>query len=194
MTLYKYNVKIRQLNTEDPTNEEIYKLLHDLIIEIIRLKKYKISSDDADAVAYTLAGDIWMKIINGSYFKFVNNYIDKVLLRYILEHIGTYRTKEVFDAVEYQQIVDTFIDESSEVHFGDVENEDYLENAHTVIDYLMERSPYYPGTCKYINFKLSLVASLYSGKFICYNINEFDKEKVRMFIINFNEKIKSDLL
>ena len=43
MTLYKYNVRIRQLNTEDPTNEEIYKLLHDLIIEIIRLKKYKIS-------------------------------------------------------------------------------------------------------------------------------------------------------
>ena len=193
MTLYEYNTRIRELNTSDPTNEEIYTLLHDLILEMINLKKYKISARDKEEVAYTLAGDIWMKIMGGSYFKFVNNYIDRVLLRYILEHIGKYRTVEVFDAVEYQQLIDTFVAEDSEVCFGDVENEVYLEDIRSAIDQLIDKCPYYLGTPKCLNFKLSLVASLYLGEPYSYHLNEFDEEKVRMFIINFYEKVKRDL-
>jgi hypothetical protein len=123
----------------------------------------------------------------------VNNYCDQVLLRYVLQHLGTYRTVEVFDIVEYQQLIDTFVAEDSMVPFGDIENEVYLEDIGTTINQLMKVCPYYSGTPKYINFKLSLVASLYLKKPVSYHMNEFDEEKVRIYIVNFYEKVRRDL-
>ena len=95
--------------------------------------------------------------------------------------------------VEYQELIDTFIAEDSEVCFGDAENEVYLEDIGSVINQLMKHCPYYESTPKYINFKLSLVASLNLKKPVSYNMTEFDKEKVRLFIINFYEKVRRDL-
>ena len=186
----KQNGIIYQMSVEDKNNPEIYNELYKLIKQMLLTKKLKINDKDIDEISYTMAGDMYLKIIDGNFFKHPTNYIEKTYRRYIDIQCNP---KDLID-------VDTVSSMLLEKEYFSSFTEDlnntiirvYLEDIQILIKQLLTECPIKEDTIDYMNFKVSIILSLLYGDIRLYHLDRSYKPYVKVFTINFYEKIKAD--
>lgn len=188
----KENEIIYNLTIQDKNNPEIYNQLYSLIRSMFISKRCCHALYDIETIAYTLAGDMYLKIVNGAVFRHSTNYINKVYKRYLQNYYGGIEIVDT-DAVESQLITTQYIPSSTE-DLDDALTKIYLDDIYLVINELISEGPFKSGSLEFYYFNISVLLSLLYDDIILYHLDLIYKNLVKMATINFYEKLKEDLI
>lgn len=189
MKLYEYEQRIKSLIEEDPQDPQIYEDLQRMIYMFLRRKGAGNNEKDVEDVSFTIAGDLWMRIIEGERFTFYIGYLSKIYHDYFKGYYIDKRYNEPYDPSYDMRVIGGEINNPK--RFQEVIDKIYLEQIESVINGFFESGcKYRKGTRAWINLKLSLTLSLYRQTIVNYHLEPDQFAYLKILLVKFHEKVK----
>ena len=168
MRLVEYESKIKELVKIDIRNPEIYNLLVKFVNLFLLRKKVVSYSRDREEICYTLASDIYMKLIQGEELTHYLGYLEKIYRAYIYEYAGYYRKDFVVDdLIDLEEMLP-----SRDQPYTEVLDRIYLRNIWCVIKEILNYCKYSKRSSIRANLEVSLLLSLYRNDIVNFNLEE----------------------
>ena len=191
MRLIEYEQTIKDLVKKDRNNPEIYSLLQEMILMFLRRKKSPGGPQEVEEVSYTMAGDIYLKIINGEDINYFLGYFDKKYKEYFKDYYESGRYTEPYDpSINDKEVLRR---SSGSQEFSKVINKLYLKDIGKIVDKVMEKSCKYKYQSKeYLNLKLSLMISILRNTKFEFHLNQEQSFYLKLLIVAFYEEVKKE--
>lgn len=188
MKLYEQEQVVKDLIKNDRNNPEIYLKLQQMIYMFLRRKKIGNSPKEVEEVSYTMAGDLFLKIIEGEEISNFFGLLDKEHRKYFTEYYEREKYIEPYDITMDPRILN---ESSFENDFAKVNNKIYLEDINKVINEVMDKScKYKPWTVEYNNLKVSLALSILRRKKVNFHLNLECEYYLNILIASFYNEVK----
>lgn len=189
MKLYEYEQRIKSRIEEDPQDPQIYEDLQKMIYMFLRRKGAGVDEKTVEDVSFTMAGDLWMRILEGERFTYYLGYLDKIYHDYFKECYIDKRYNEPYDPSYNMKVIGGEINNLK--RYQEVIDKVYLEQIESVISNFFEFGcKYKKGTRAWINLKLSLTLSLYRKTIVNYHLTTDQFAYLKMLLVKFHEKVK----
>lgn len=191
MRLIEYEQTIKDLIKENRNNPEIYNLLQEMILMFLRRKRSPGGPQELEEVSYTMAGDIYIKIVAGEDINYFLGYFDKKYKEYFKDYYEVERYTEPYDP----SLNDKEIWRRSEgsQDFSKVLNKLYLKDIGRIVDKVMEESCKYKYQSKeYLNLKLSLMVSILRNSKFEFHLSQEQSFYLKLLIVAFYEEVKKE--
>lgn len=189
MRLYEYEQRIKLLVESSPQDPKIYEYLQRMIFMFLRRKAVGDDEKDVEDISFTIAGDLWMRIIDGERFSRYLGYINKIYHDYFRGYYIDKKYNEPYDPSYDMKVIGGEIDNPR--RFQEIINKIYLERIESVIDDFFESGCKYAyGSRAWINLKLSLTLSLYRQTLVNYHLTSDQFAYLKILIVRFHDKVK----
>lgn len=191
MRLLDYESLIKckiKLNREDPS---IYDLIQKMTFMFLKRKKVCRSEKDREDISFVIAGDLYMRILDGEDFSYFLGYLDKIYKEYLDKFYEGYKNQVQFDpSIDVNHEI---LGNPTVFDYYRLNNQVYLKEIYRVIDELMDETcKYKRQTKEYLNLKLSLVLSLIRGEVTCFHLEPDQSLYLRLLIVKFYSKVKNE--
>lgn len=188
MRLVEQEQMIKRMVREDISNPEIYNCLQKMILMFLKRKKAPGNCQRYEEVSYTMAGDIYMKLLEGETVDYFLGYFDRKYKEYFREYYESEKYDIPFDPSldEYMSLGQNF----GVQDFHNAINKLYLEDIERVVDKVMEKCKYVKCSSAYINLKLSLMISILRNELTTFHLDEGQSLYLKFLIVAFYEEIK----
>lgn len=189
LRLVDYESEIRKLVESNPQDPEIYNKLQEMVRMFLLRKKASDSSREIEEVSYTIAGDMFMQIINGEKIDYYLGYLDKIYRPYFKDYYDSRKYLEPYDpSLDGKRVLRRF---TTTQDYSKVVNKVYFEEVDKIIDQVMEKCcKYRKGTSTYLNLKLSIILSLRSGSLVPFHLSKEESFYLRILVISLYRKIR----
>lgn len=193
MRLVEYEELIKSQIKDNRRNPEIYTNLQKMIEMFLRRKKVCKTTKDYQDMSYLLAGDIFMKIINGEDISYYLGYLEKVYRKYAHQYYKD-NSSEIIEYDDSTNVEELLYGYRSSYAYEYIGNKLYLENIGKVIDQIMYQScKYDPESSAFNNLKLSLILSILRNQEVSFHLNHEQTFYLKMILTNFYDKILKDV-
>lgn len=192
MRLVEYEQSVKELIKSDRTDPEIYNLLQGMALMFLQRKKACNTAKDAEDISFMLAGDIFMRVIEGEDFNYFLGLLEKIYRSYVTLYYVDNKTEYLtFDAsVDTQR---TVYGHSTTYEYACCANKMYLEEISSVVTKVMESScKYRKGTPVYLNLQLSLMLSVLRGRLTTFHLQPEHEYYLKLLLVNFYSRVKED--
>lgn len=191
MRLVECEQKVKELIRSDKNNPEIYNLLQQMILFFLKRKKAPGGAARIEEISYTMAGDVYMKILQGDEIEYFLGYFEKKYREYFKDYYEVEKYMVPFDPILDDPVY--FKQLSGTKDYSESLNRVYLEKIERVIDKVMEKGCRYPyNSYEYLNIKLSLMISLLRGEVFRFHVGVEEEFDIKMLIVSFYEKVKKE--
>lgn len=188
MTLYEQEKYIKDLVKLDRRNPEIYEKLQEMIYMFLRRKRIGRNPKEVQDISYTMAGDLYLRILEGEDIFNYLGLLDKEHRSYFEEYSSSRIFFEPYDVSLDPKL---FNGEPPTYDFIKVDNKIYLEEIHKVINQVIEKScKYKPWTPEYNNLKVSLALTLLRGEETYYHLSEECKHYLKFLVVSFYNEVR----
>ena len=193
MNLIEYEQTIKGLVKENKSNPDIYNYLQEMTLLFLRRKKPLDSSQYLLDVSYTIAGDIFLKIIDGADMTYYLGYLERIYRDYLREEKAylskTFPFEEVYEHTEIPELI------IPPISLKDAANEIYLKKINQVIERIMKKCCKYRQRSKeYLNLKLSLVLSILRDTRTYFHLEEEQIVYLDFLLVRLYDELKVVLL
>ena len=175
-------------NREDP---EIYDHLQKMTFIFLRRKKVCRNDKDREDISFTIAGDLFMRLIQGEDFSYFLGYLDKIYKEYLDKFYEGYK-----DHVPFDPSIDAnheILGNPSVFDYYRLNNEVYLKEIYRVVEQLMDEACKYRRDSKeHINLRLSLVLSLIRGEVTSFHLEPEHTFYLKLLVVKFYNKVKEE--
>jgi len=202
LNLVDYCKKIDKLIDEDPSDPEIFKNLQDLIFFWLLRARKMTKKNEAHDVATEMAGDLYMKIIDG----FRVNYWLSYISNYYYDYTKSYRQnnhKQYFNFEGDPEVVYTMAElfsgsfglcDFNQVSFSEVSNLDFIEYLPVAVkDTVKKESRYKNNSVLNLNLNLSLLISLIRADVSSFRFPPNDYNYIKLLKNRFKTLLITDL-
>lgn len=189
MRLYEYEQSIKDMVDENPQNPKIYEYLQQMIYMFLRRKNVGGSERDIEEVSFSIAGDIWIKILSGERYNRYIGYLNKTYHDYFRDYYIDKKYSEPYDPSYDMKVIGGEIDNPQ--RFLEVIDKLYLEQIELIVDDFFESGCKYTyGSRAWVNLKLSLVLSMYRQELVNYHLTSDQFAYLKILIVRFHEKFR----
>lgn len=193
MNLIEYEQTIKGLVKENKSNPDIYNYLQEMTLLFLRRKKPLDSSQYLLDVSYTIAGDIFLKIIDGADMTYYLGYLERIYRDYLREEKAylskTFPFEEIYEHTEIPELI------IPPISLKDAANEIYLKKINQVIERIMKKCCKYRQRSKeYLNLKLSLVLSILRDTRTYFHLEEEQVVYLDFLLVRLYDELKVVLL
>lgn len=187
-------------NSHDP---ELFQLLLELVVRILRQKKSTRSKEEEAEIALNIAEDVWKYLYSKSYKIYsLAGYISKLTPAYIADYLQN-RTENI-DTIDSEG-VDLDLDQGIKLmnmssfysYHNDlvvIEDHDVIRHIPRIVDRVMDSIRYYPCTPIWYDIYVSILVQLIRGVECSYGLSEGLEMYNKMIVIKIKEILKSELL
>lgn len=189
MILKDEEVQIKDKVKINRENPEIYQQLQKMIFIFLRRVKAPGSLQDLEEVSYTMAGDIFLKIVQGEDINHFLGYFE----HYYKGYFRSYYDSEKYGTLQDPLNSHIMTNISSTSEYRKVLNKQYLTEIEKVIDTVMNESCKYRYDSKaYLNLKISLVLSLIKGVNVNFHLDPEQLSYLKLMRAAVQESIRKE--
>lgn len=191
--------KINKMADEDIDSPEIYSLLREIVSRCIYGKvSNKITED---IIITEMAGDLYLKLIDGVRFEYWHSYISKWFYSYIKE-FKEYNYKQYFNLEGSPEAVYSMVDlfsgsfslcDFEQVNFSEINNIDFIEYLPKAIREQVYQFSRYSDPVINLNLFISVLMSFIRGLPCSYKIGKRELNYVNFIKERVSEEISSEL-
>lgn len=191
MRLVEYEQTIKKLIENDKNDPQIYNNIQQLTYYFLIRKKVCKSIKDIEDISFTVAADLYMKILAGEEFTYIMSYLERIYRDYVRRY---YReTGEVISLDPSIETKETILGKSTMFEYNYTNNKIYLKNIGSIIDSVMKRScKYKRDSVAYLNLKSSVALSLIRGTSCAFHLDPEQEYYLKIVLSNFYNKVKED--
>lgn len=191
--------KINKMADEDVNNPEIYELLREIVYRGIYGKVYDKVTEDI--IITEMAGDLYLKLIDGIRFEYWHSYINKWFYSYIKE-FKEYNNKQYFNMEGDPEVVYSMVDLFSgsfslcnfdQVNFSEVTNLDFIEYLPKAMKEQVYQLSRYSDSTINLNLYISVLMSFIRDLPCSYRLGKKELNYVNLIKEMASEEISSDL-
>ena len=191
MRLLELESSIKSRIRESKDDPEIYNLLQKMTFMFLARKKACKNEKDREDISFIIAGDLYMRILDGEEFSYYLGYLEKIYREYLCKFYEGYNN---------HLPLDPSIDANHELlgsptlfDYYRLNNQIYLKEIYRVIDELMDETcKYKPQTKEYLNLKISLILSLIRGETSFFHLGEEQKFYLKFLVVKFYDKVRNE--
>ena len=191
MRLLEHESLIKSKVKSDRKDPEIYNLLQRMTFMFLKRKRVGQTEKDREDISFMIAGDLYMRIVNGEDFSYFLGYLEKIYKEYL---------EKFYEGYKNQVQLDPSIDVNHEIlgnptvfDYYRLNNKVYLKEIYRVIDELMDESCKYKRQSRdYLNLKLSLVLSLLREEITNFHLGPEQTFYLKLLIVKFYSKVKEE--
>lgn len=190
MKLVSEEQNIKEMIKHDRNNPEIYNRLQKMIYIFLHRKKSPGTRQEIEEVSYTMAGDIFLKIVNGVEINYLLGYFERWYKGYFRQYYEPEKYDVPYDPSKIDLSLRTY--EGSQ-KYDEIVSKEYLRNISLVVNDVMERvCKYRYNSPAYINLKLSLLVTLRRGTIFSFHLTEEQTQYLKILRTAFYEEVRKE--